>query len=229
MAQFWHFSSSTLSYLFDVLKEKLDPKLVAATAAAVILAVVAVVLLFPGAFPFKFAEKKPDPPKVDTTLPPPPVEKPKPAQHKARVAEEHHAAPTPVVEKVVKPEKQEEAVKRIEAKVRLKKPQSPSQIGEYLPLVYWAAREIGRLGHRERALEWVEEGLSFSQDASFFSYGALLDLKQGRRALAQSKAEQALASPAYLDPRAIQLAQAVIVLVSNPSDSAARSFASSYE
>lgn len=215
-----------------MLKEKLDPKLVAATVAAVILAVAAVLFLIPGLLPFNTTAKSQ--PKADSTAPAPIPARPAPVVEKPQrkpvappVAEEEDFHEP--MKMLSRPEKQEEAVKRIEAKVRLKKPQSPSQVGEYLPLVYWAAREIGHLGHRERALEWVEEGLSFSQDASFFSYGALLDLKQGRRTMAQSKAEQALSSPAYLDPRAIPLAQAVLTLVSNPADSAARSFTSSYE
>lgn len=215
-----------------MLKEKLDPKLIAATVVAVLLAVAAVFLLFPGVLNFK---RKPEPPSVvvDSAAlrPVKPAKKPSiPSKPKAVVEKKPEAAPK--VDSVKPPAPaptKMEAVARIEAKLRLKKPQTPDQVGEYLPLVYWACREIGRIGDRERALQWVEEGLSFSADASFFAYGAYLDYRQGRASRAQIKAEAALAAPAYLDRQALPLARSILVLLRDPADSAARSITSLYE
>lgn len=217
-----------------MLKEKLDPKIIAATVGAFALAVVSLFLLFPGSI--SFGSKKKEEVKLDTVAikkdavkVAPKIEKKTP---KAKL--EAHvpiavSAPVEIKVEEPKPVATQEAVKRIEAKLRLKKPQTPSQVNEYLPLVYWACREIGRLGQRDRALEWVEEGLGFSQDASFYAYGALLEYRQGRNGLAQAKAEQALIAPAYLDRRAVQLAHAVQALLQNPKDSASINLISSYE
>lgn len=216
-----------------MLKEKLDPKLIAATVAAVLLAVAAVFLLFPGAL--SFGNKQDAEPVVVADTAPVVQAPPKVVVSKPVVSSKPTLPkPVPEVKKVdtVKPPSgpaKNEAVARIEAKLRLKKPQTPDQVGEYLPLVYWACREIGRIGDRERALQWVEEGLSFSADASFFAYGAYLDYRQGRAARAQIKAEAALAAPAYLDRQALPLARSVLALLRNPDDSAARSITSLYE
>lgn len=217
-----------------MLKEKLDPKLIAATVAAVLLAVAAVFLLFPGAL--SFGNKQDAEPVVVADTAPVVQASPKVVRVPKAVAPSKPTLPKPVAEvkkiDTVKPPPgpaKNEAVARIEAKLRLKKPQTPDQVGEYLPLVYWACREIGRIGDRERALQWVEEGLSFSADASFFAYGAYLDYRQGRAARAQIKAEAALAAPAYLDRQALPLARSVLALLRNPDDSAARSITSLYE
>ena len=215
-----------------MLKEKLDPKLIAATVATVLLAVAAVFLLFPGTLSFG-GKPQSEPVVVDAAPVQPapqvvrvskPAAKPvpaKPLQEGKKVdTAKPPAAPAPT---------KNEAVARIEAKLRLKKPQTPDQVGEYLPLVYWACREIGQIGDRERALQWVEEGLSFSADASFYAYGAYLDFRQGRLARAQIKAEAALTAPAYLDRQALPLARSVLALLRNPDDSAARSITSLYE
>lgn len=214
-----------------MLKEKLDPKLIAATVAAVLLAVAAVFLLFPGSFHFKLKED-PKPVLVDSGA----VVVVKPAPKKVAVAKPQVESPKKpqAVERpkdtiVAKKPERNEVVARIEAKLRLKKPQTPDQVADYLPLVYWACREIGRIGDRERALQWVEEGLSFSGDASFYAYGAYLDFRQGRAARAQLKAEAALSSPAYLDRQALPLARSILALLRDPADSAARSITSLYE
>lgn len=218
-----------------MLNEKLNPKLVIATIAVACALAVTLWYIFVPRDPKKVEPIAPSPPKVDSAVLKPVKSLPPPAPVRvvdstlAQASAETVKTPAAPRPKDPTPSKSEAAVQRIESKLRLKKPQGPAQVGEYLPLVYWAAREFGRMGARDKALEWVEEGLSFTHDASFFAFGALMDLRQGRTTRARSKAEEAISCPAILDPRALLLAQAVLTLSVNPTDSAARSLASSYE
>jgi hypothetical protein len=120
-----------------------------------------------------------------------------------------------------------EAIHRIEAKVRLKKPQTPSQVPDYIPLVYWACREIGPI-NPDRGLEWVAEGLNYNEDGAFYAYGALLHFRKGRKTQAKSFAEEGRRNPSRLDPKASTLASAILTLLVDSTNVPAQAIARSY-
>ena len=117
-----------------------------------------------------------------------------------------------------KKESNQVIIRRIEKTISLKKPKVPEETKTFVPLVYSSMRQIAQLGDLHKALKWCEEGMYFTDDASFYSFGALLHLRLERFEEAELFAQGALQRQKILDRDSHKLAKAVQALVKNPSE-----------
>jgi hypothetical protein len=162
---------------------------------------------------------------VKQILPPKPVDTQKVAKKKIKPPKRDTL---PKVVAAVEPPTKKETIRRIEDKLKLKKPQTPSQVPEYIPLVYWASREIGPMDP-DRGLDWVEEGLAYRDDAAFFSYGAYLHYVKNRPSKALIYAEAGSRLRSSLDKRANALGRAVLAILKDSTDQSAKEIIRSFQ